>query len=64
MLLAQAHHFFHLGEDLPFPQHQRIQASGHPQQVRHRILVVVGEQMGREVFDRKPRMAAEKATNG
>ena len=58
MLLAQAHHLLHLGKDLPFSQHQGIEARCHPQEVGNGLLVVEGEQVGGELLHLKTGMAA------
>ena len=64
VLLAQAHHLLHLGKDLTLPEHQAVEAGGHPQQVAHRLLVVVGEQVGAQLLHRQPGLLAEEVADG
>ena len=64
MLLAQAVHLFDLGQDLAFPQDQRIQASRDTHQVPDGLLVVVGKEMGHELRELKAGMLTEKTADG
>ena len=64
VLLTEPEHLLHLGEDLALTQHQRIQAGRHPHQVGHRLLVVEGEQVGRELTQLQAGVLTEKAADG
>ena len=63
MLLAEPHHFFHLGEDLTFPQHKAVETCCHPHQVVDSVFVVVTEQVGRQLPCLKTGVAAEEVAD-
>ncbi len=64
VLLSQAHHLLHLGEDLSLTQDQAVQPGRHPHQVVHGISVVVTEQVGRQFAGPQTGMAAEEIADG
>ena len=64
VFLTQPHHLLDLGEDLALSEHQAVEAGGHPQQMAHRLLVVVGEQVGAQLLHRQTGMVAEEVPDG
>jgi hypothetical protein len=54
VLLAQPDHLLDLGEDLPFPQHQAVQARRNPKEMSYSIGVMVGEEVGGEFLNPEP----------
>ena len=49
MVLPQPVHLFDLAEDLPFTQHQAVEASTHPQQVLDGLFVMQRKQVGLKI---------------
>ena len=63
VLLAEPHHFFHLGEDLTFPQHKAVETCCHPHQMVDSVFVVETEKVRSQLSCLKAGVAAEEVAN-